>query len=57
MQVRVSHDIMQDIGIVLDFVFGIRFPDKSRRCFLEFKRSRARREKDSYRLATPRSVG
>jgi hypothetical protein len=57
MQVRVSHDgIMRDIGIVPDFVFDIRFPDKSRRCFLEFNRRRAR-EKESYRSATPRSVG
>jgi Replication-relaxation len=35
MQVKVSDDgIVRDIGIVPDFVFGIRFPDKSRRCFL-----------------------
>jgi DNA-binding Lrp family transcriptional regulator len=34
MHVKVSHEgLMRDIAVVPDFVFGIRFPDKSRRCF------------------------
>ena len=35
LRVRLAHDgVMHDVGVVPDLVFGLRFPDGSRRCFM-----------------------
>src|SRR5205823_3872848 len=35
LRVQVSHDgVLREIGLVPDFVFGLIFPDGSRRCFM-----------------------
>jgi hypothetical protein len=35
LQARVSHNgVMVPVGIIPDLVFGLRFPDRSRRCFM-----------------------